>query len=261
MKLGPLLEKIERALPLSWAEDWDNPGLAAGDLESKVSRVAVALDVTERTVNDAADNGCELLITHHPIIFKPLGSLRYDRPAPAAIRAAIKRDVALYSAHTNWDSSPHGTNVVLARLLGLEHTLPLAAPAAENGAYGMGVIGELGAAVPLEDFIAGVKMKWRLSRCEAFGGADRKVKRVAVGGGSCGSMWPIAAAKGADVFVTADLSYHDRQDAFYSGLAMAVADHGEMEKATMPALAALVKRESGLPVFEAPFEIPPRIFC
>lgn len=260
MELRSLLQKTERVIRPEWAEEWDNTGLAVGDPSAEVTKIAVALDVTEKTVRDAIGCGCELLFTHHPVIFRPLGSLTFERPAPRAIRLAVKNDLALYSAHTNWDSSPEGVNVTLAKLLGLRDLEPIAEPPAPNGAYGLGAVGELGRKLRADELIGLLKSSWNLTRCEIFADGSEFVRRVAVGGGSCGSMWPAALEKGADIFVTADLSYHDRGDASASGLIMAAADHGEMERASLPALASILKRETGLPVEELGFETPPRIY-
>lgn len=248
MKLSDVVNRIERRVPLSWAEEWDNPGLCVGDPSSDISRAALALDVTEDTVGQAAALGCRLLVTHHPIIFKGLKSIVLDRPAPKAIALALQSGVALYAAHTNWDSSPEGVNFRLAEALGLDALEPLVTPARANGAWGLGAVGSFMMPVSMKDCLKLLKERWRLSWCAGFGDGRRMVMKVALGGGSCGEMWTDALAKGADVFITADMPYHHMQDALNMGLNIISAEHGEMERASLPALKAIIEQETKLPV-------------
>lgn len=248
MKLGDIVKRIEKRISLSWAESWDNPGLAVGDPCADVSRIALALDAAPEVVEAAALAGCGMLVTHHPIIFRPMKSIVFNAPAPRTVALAIQRGVALYSAHTNWDSSPEGVNVSLARALELADAAPLAAPAVKNGAWGMGAVGSFMAPIAIEDCLSLLRERWRLSTCTGYGDAGRLVSRVALGGGACGDMWPLAVEAGADLFITSDVSYHHRNDALNMGLNLIVTDHGETERVSLPALAAMIEEVSGLPV-------------
>lgn len=246
MRLGDLVSAIEGRIPLEWAEEWDNPGLAVGDPENSVLRVALALDVTEDTVRRAIAADCQLLFSHHPVIFRAMKNLIFKTPGPKAIGLAVKGDLALYSAHTNWDYSGEGVNFCLAGALGLTEIKPLSAPPAGGGAWGLGAVGNLRHGAPLFDCMKLVKERWRLSGCSAFGDESKPVERVAVGGGSCGEFWPEALAAGAGLFITADISYHQRNDLLAMGLSLIAADHGEMERVSLPALKTLIEEETGL---------------
>ncbi len=246
MKLSDIVEAIEKRLPKSWAEAWDNPGLLAGEKEAEVTRAAVALDASPHAVAAAAELGCGLLVTHHPIIFRPIKSLLDDRPAGRTIISALKRGVALYAAHTNWDSSPEGVNFVLASKLGLEDIEPLR-PSENNGAWGLDAVGNMPRAVGLPLLCGFLRDRWALSSLSIYGGARSEVRRVALGGGACMDFWPDALACGADCFITADVTYHVREEAVEEGLMIAACDHGEMERVSLPALAALVAEQTGLP--------------
>ncbi|MCE5201936.1 MAG: Nif3-like dinuclear metal center hexameric protein [Synergistaceae bacterium] len=248
MMLCDVVSKIEKRIPVSWAEEWDNPGLAVGDPTSSVSCVALALDVTTDSVFQAAANGCQLLVSHHPAIFHAMKSIVLDRPASQAIAAALQNGVALYAAHTNWDSSPEGVNFCLAKKLELEGIVPLAYPALPDGAWGIGAVGSFQQRISMAECLKRIKERWRLSCCLCYGDEFRPITKVAIGGGSCGSMWYEAFESGADVFITADMSYHQRQDALGMGLNIIVTDHGEMEKVSLPALAGLIEEETGLRV-------------
>lgn len=246
MKLSELIAKFERRVPLAWAEEWDNPGLAVGNPDVEIDRVALALDVTEDTVKQADRADCQLLFSHHPIIFHPVKNLVFRFPGPKAIGTAIRSGVALYAAHTNWDSSPEGVNFCLAAALGLKNIEPLVMPSRENGAWGLGAIGCLDTATPLSTLMRHAKERWRLSGCVGFGDELAEIKRVAVGGGACGDFWPQALEKGADLFITSDIAYHHRNDALNMGLSLIQCDHGEMERVSLPALKALLEYETGL---------------
>lgn len=245
MKIGEFTDRIEKRIPRAWAEEWDNPGLSVGCADDEVTRVAVALDATEDTVARAADSGCQMLFTHHPAIFRALKSLRAENPVSMPLLAAVRRGVALYAAHTNWDSSPEGVNVILAEALGISVEGPIEPPRCGNGAFGIGVVGSFAAPVTMEELLALLKERWRVVNAVGYG-AERTVSRAAIGGGACGDMWSAACEKGADVFITADISYHFRNDALCSGMGMVACDHGEMERASLPALAKIIEETTGL---------------
>ena len=246
MKLSEFIAKVEKRVPKRWAEDWDNPGLAFGDYEAEVSRTALALDASPSSVAAARGAGCELLFTHHPVLFRPAKSLTSDSFAGRTIMSAGRNDIALYSAHTNWDSSPEGVNFVLASLLALSDIRPLVP--APNGAWGMGAVGDFTSPVALSELCAILRERWRLSNFTLYGDGARLVTRLAVGGGACQDFWRDALHAGAEVFVTADVSYHFREEALDAGLSLVSCDHGEMERVSLPALRKLIEEETGLPV-------------
>lgn len=257
MKLSDVTALIEKRMPKSWAEEWDNPGLAFGRLDSEVSRIALALDATPESVSDAAALGCRLLVAHHPIIFRPLRSIVDDTLTGRTLLCAAEKGVAIYAAHTNWDSSPEGVNCVLASLLALEGVEPLVC--SQNGAWGMGAVGELPEPLLPASLEQLLHVRWRLYNFTFYGDSSNRVKKIALGGGACQEFWRDALAYGADCFITADVSYHVRQEALAAGLRLVSADHGEMERASLPALKKILEEETTIPVFlleerKSPFE-------
>ncbi|NLD04591.1 MAG: Nif3-like dinuclear metal center hexameric protein [Synergistaceae bacterium] len=246
MKLCDVVSLIEKRVPLAWSEEWDNSGLLVGDPDSEIQKIGIALDATEDTVLTSTNLGCQLLVSHHPIIFRPLKNIIPDRPAGKAMVMAIKKGLSLYAAHTNWDSSPEGVNFTLAELLGLDDIEPLIPPADRSSSWGMGAVGEFMMPMPFETVMKLIKERWSLSSCTGYGSKAAMVKRIAIGGGSCGDMWEQAGEKSASLFVTADMSYHNRQDALNSGLKLIDVDHGEMERASLPKLKSLIEKETGL---------------
>lgn len=246
MKLYEIVEAIEKRVPKEWAEPWDNPGLLVGERGAEVEKIAVALDASPRTVALAAERGCGLLVTHHPIIFRPVKSIVDDCHAGRTLLAAVKSGVALYAAHTNWDSSPEGVNFVLASELDLKNIEPLVP--SQSGAWGLGAVGDLPRAVHFSALGELLRERWNLPSLSLYGNPKRCVRRVALGGGACMDFWPDALALGVQCFITADVSYHPREEAAEAGLCIAACDHGEMERVSLPALAALVAEQTGLPV-------------
>lgn len=125
MRVKDIIDCLEEALPLWLQESWDNSGLQIGDKDAEVTRALIALDVTEEVVAEAAVSGCNLIISHHPLLFKGLKRIGTSSYIERAVRLAIKHDIAIYSAHTNADSSSQGLNVMLASELGLINVRPL----------------------------------------------------------------------------------------------------------------------------------------
>jgi dinuclear metal center YbgI/SA1388 family protein len=116
-----VVQIIEKLAPKRLALEWDSPGLALGDFSKKISKILLALTVTPEVIDYAADNGFDMVVSHHPLLFKPLKSLRWDLPSGKIIYRAIKHDIAVYSAHTNLDVAQEGVNDLLARVLELEN--------------------------------------------------------------------------------------------------------------------------------------------
>jgi dinuclear metal center YbgI/SA1388 family protein len=253
MKVRDILAAIDSFAPFRQAEEWDNVGLMIGDPEWDVRRLGLSLDPLPEALEEAVRAGCQALLSHHPLFFKPLRSVDLSTSEGRMIRAAVKADVAVIAAHTNWDGAENGVNRTLAKKLGLRSVSPLVP--SETGAGGLGAAGDLSAAEPVRELLDRMKRAWNMTRIDYYGNPDCSILRVALCGGSGGSLWPAALAAKADLYVTADMKYHDLIDctranfssasAFASALAVAVADHGEMENAAMDELARCLAAAAG----------------
>lgn len=220
----PTVREIEQALfelaPREGAMDWDNVGHLLGDPDSQVSRVLVALDITEDVADEAISHGCELIVAHHPVMncrWLPVQSVREDTPQGHLLLKLLRNGVSAICMHTNLDVAWGGVNDILAEKLKLVDPGPLC----DNG---LGRVGRLEEPMDLADFVRFVS---RSLGCNGvrYAGAGKPVCRVAVGGGACGEFEDDAIRAGCDTFVTADLSYHQFLDAKGKGINLIDAGH------------------------------------
>ena len=244
VKLQDIMQAMERIAPRRLAEEWDNPGLLVGSPHDEVRKILVALDVREETVECAIEDGCDLIVAHHPLIFRGLKAVRTDDATGRKIARLIKADIAVFAAHTNLDSTVGGVNDVLAEKLELKGVVPLAEGAADSEP-GLGRIGSLDAEVSLDDFAARVKVKLGLSSMRIVRAGDHRISRVALCGGSGAEFIGRAAAKGADVYVTGDVKYHDAERAIGLGVHVLDAGHFATEQPIVVRLAERLGKELG----------------
>ena len=193
------------------AEKWDNVGLMLGDNKSNVNKVLVCLDVTTKVVKEAIDNNIDLIVSHHPLIFKPLKSLNFtDDFKSNIIRDLIKNDISVISFHTNLDSAKLGLNDHLAKLLELDDIKVLFEHNLDKEA-GLGRIGKLSSSLSTEDFIVYIKEKLSLESVSAVIGNDKEISTVALLGGSGADF--LYSLPEVDVYLTGDVGYHAALDA------------------------------------------------
>ncbi|MBR0070088.1 MAG: Nif3-like dinuclear metal center hexameric protein [Synergistaceae bacterium] len=231
LNVRKLLAHIETFASSELAEEWDNIGLMAGDYNAEVKRVGICLDAVSEAVIEADNHGCEVLLCHHPLIFRPLKNICVNYYQGRTIYEAVKRNVNIIAAHTNWDKAEEGVNAALSSLLGLVKAKPFNATA-------FGFHGVMPESMNLKDFLEHVKISWGLSRLDIYANSlPESISRVSLCGGSGAEFWKLAVNRRADIYITADMKYHELIDATRAGLVIALADHGEMERASLPKLA------------------------
>lgn len=209
--VGAIRAALERAYPPGLAASWDTGiGLTCGDPEAEVSAVLLAVDVDDVTVAQALETGAQFLLTHHPLLFRPVQSVAADTPKGRLVHRMITGGVAHLAAHTNADKALRGVNVALADTLGLLDHRPLV-PDEDSPGTGSGRIGTLPQTLSLREFAALVaqRLPATVTGARWAGEAERPVRTVALCGGSGGSYAEDAAAAGADVYLTSDLSHHE----------------------------------------------------
>ncbi len=237
----PTVREIEQALfdaaPRELAMDWDNVGHLLGDPDQPVSRVCVALDITEAVADEAIAAGCELIVAHHPVMncrWLPVQTVRDDTPQGHLLLKLLRHGVSAICMHTNLDAAEGGVNDVLAQTLKLVDPGPFT----DNQVGRCGLLAE---PMALPDFVHFVSQALHCSGVR-YADAGRPVRQVAVGGGACGEFEDAAIAAGCDTFVTADLSYHQFLDARGKGINLIDAGHFPTED---PICAELVSYLSG----------------
>lgn len=211
MKIQEVIDYLNEIYPLRLQESYDNAGHKVGDATKELTGALVALDVTNEVIEEACELGYNLIVSHHPMIFGGLKSLVPATEQTRMLEKLIKRDMCVYSAHTNLDNLKGGVSYILAEKLGLKNVSTLR-PIDEEG-MGGGAIGETTEEKDCETFMAEVKETLGLTVVKCSKERPTRVKRVAVCGGSGSFMIDDAAAKGADLYMTADLKYHDYQKA------------------------------------------------
>lgn len=209
MKIKEITDVIERFAPLALQESYDNAGLVVGDPEREVVRALLAVDVTEEVLAEAEREGCDLIVTHHPIIFHPLKRLNDADYVQRCVARAVRSDIALYACHTNLDSASGGMSWRLAGDLGIGSLTVLEPSPGKGEGIGFGVVGELPEAVPMIDYLREVGRRLHVGALRHSRVVHERVRRVAVCTGAGGSLIGEARRAGAELYLTADLKYND----------------------------------------------------
>lgn len=285
MTLGSITDALERLAPLRWQEDYDNSGLQVAlfdkagvplGRDAEVTGVLVCIDITEAVIDEAVSRGCNLVVAHHPLIFRPLKNVTGATYQQRCVAKALCNGVALYAAHTNLDNAPGGVSWEMAARIGLRQvrTLaslpsgpvipsdsPAACPSALAGCPaavpGSGVIGVLPEAMEpeafarrLADIFAAPALRWScpgfrqqepgFPSCSRADAQPATIHTVALCGGSGGEFIRDAIAAGADCYVTGEIRYHDYFEA--DGCMLVALGHYESEQFTMDLLERYLKQ-------------------
>lgn len=227
-----VIKILEQLAPRALAQPWDNVGLMTGEMNAAVTKILTALDVDEAVVDEAVQCGAEMIVSHHPLIFSPLKSVTDATYEGRCILKAARCGIAIFSAHTNLDAAPGGTNDYLAELYGLRNVMPLSLEGEEN----LGRIGEI-VPQPLEELARTIAEKLGTDSAEWVGDGSRTVRRVAICSGGGGSFISPELARMCDVYITGDVKYSGARDAHNMGLGVIVVPHYETEKYAMQILA------------------------
>ena len=209
MKIKEVVDALERFAPLPLQESFDNAGLQVGLTEAEVSGALLCLDVTEAVVDEAVALGCNLIVSHHPLIFYALKHVTYDNDVQRAVAKALKNDVTVVSMHTNMDNARGGVNFRIAEKMGLEDCRFFADKTVDGIECGSGVIGCLPEAVAGDDFVLMLKRTFDVECVQCNQLLRRPIKTVAVCGGAGSFLLGDAIAAGADAFVTGEMHYHE----------------------------------------------------
>ena len=236
-----IYEVIQKKAPFQYQLGFDNAGFLVGRRNATVDRVLIALDITRDVVDEAVELGAQLIVSHHPVIWEGVKQLTDVTSGGDLLLTMAEHGIAAICAHTNLDAVAEGVNDALACKLGLTQVEQLSQDGVDEQGkpYGIGRIGQV-EAQSLETFA--VLVKERLgAACVRVVDSGKPVHRVAVGGGSCGSMLGDVLAAGCDTFVTADVKYDVFLAAKAQGLNLLDAGHYPTENVVCPVLEGWLK--------------------
>jgi dinuclear metal center YbgI/SA1388 family protein len=224
--VAKIIQIMDQLAPPLLAEEWDNVGLQIGDPRQPAGRIWVALDPSPEVVKAACQKKVDLLVTHHPLIFRPLTSIDFETPGGSIIQMATHHQLAIFSAHSNLDIVQDGVNDVLAQRLGLRNLAVLQPIQARERAkenmtsltgdeteFGIGRIGTLTRAGSLKSLVTMVKKRLKLDFVKVSGDLEMKVTRVAICSGSGSSLMQAFLSSKAQVYISGDIHYHNAREA------------------------------------------------
>ena len=221
-KVRDIVKVIEEFAPLGIQESWDNSGLCIGSPDAPVSSVLLGLDCTPELVDEAVSCGADMIVTHHPLIFSGLKKISPDDQVGEAVIKAIRAGISIYAAHTSADKVLAGVSGAMASRLGLENVTILE----EDGeGTGLGVVGDLPEPLTAAEAAALVKERFGLKAMRSSRPVEGRIGRVAMCGGSGGSLIPAARRSGAQLYISGDISYHN----FFTPEGFMIMDIGHYE--------------------------------
>jgi len=242
MRCGEIIEKLEQIVPTKYAEEWDNVGFLAGRREKKIQTIFIALDATDEIIEEAMEAGADMILTHHPLIFKPVTRVNGDDFIGRRLVRMLQNDICYYAMHTNFDVVAMAQ--AAADKLGLTDTRVLSVTFDEgNKKEGIGRYGKGERIMSLAECAAYVKEVFRLKYVNVYGNPEKPVETVAICPGSGKSTMKDAVAVGADVLITGDVDHHMGIDLVAQGVCVIDAGHYGLEKIFVPYMKDYLKKE------------------
>ena len=242
MQCQDIMDQLEELSPLQYAEDWDNVGLLVGDPEKEVNTVFLTLDVTDEAIDEAILMGADMIVSHHPLIFRGINQVTSDHFIGRRVLKLARADICLYSMHTNFDVM--GMADAAADELKLVGREVLTKTFEDDIACeGFGRVGSLPYEMSLKEAAGYVKERFHVSCVRVFGDGDSRIRRAAICPGSGGSMIGDALKAKAEVYITGDIDHHEGIDAVARGLAIIDAGHYGIEQIFVPYMKDYLKRE------------------
>jgi dinuclear metal center YbgI/SA1388 family protein len=257
-QLDDITAFLRKFAPPSLAEKWDNVGLLLGDEQRDVQRVLTCLTLSPDVAREAVTERADLVVTHHPILFKPVQQITAGDAAGRMLLELLAARVAVYSPHTGYDSAEQGINQQLAEMFELREIVPLTD---EPDGLGTGRCGSLPAEITLGDFIDTVKPRLRVPRLQHVGDPTSRVRRVGVACGAGGEFVSDAIRRDCQVLLTGEARFHSCLEARENGLALVLPGHYATERPAMERLAEVLAGQfTDLTVWPSRVESDPVLF-
>jgi dinuclear metal center YbgI/SA1388 family protein len=235
--INDICQFMEKFAPTQLAEDWDNVGLLVGDRALPIERVMTCLTVTPETVAEAVQRRADLIVTHHPMPFRPMKRLTTDTITGGIVWQLARAGISVYSPHTGFDSAENGINQNLGIRLGLGELESLIPQEDGVQTIGAGRLGRLPAPQTLAEFVSGVKLNLSIESVRVVNAHRSPVQRVAIACGSGGSFLGKAKARGCDTLVTGEATFHTCLEAQARGVSLVLLGHFASERFAVETLA------------------------
>ena len=237
-----MLSALERFAPLPLQESWDNAGLQVGLTETEVSGALLCLDVNERIIDEAIAKGCNLVVSHHPLLFRGLKTISDLTDVQRTVRKALKSDICVVSMHTNMDNAKGGVNFRIAQKLELQNVSFFAPKNVDGIEAGSGVIGELSEPQAADDFVLMVKKAFGVECAMCNELLRRPIRKVAICGGAGDFLLDEALKAGADAFITGEMHYH-QYFGYEQQIQICVIGHYQSEQFTTEVFEEIIQKE------------------
>lgn len=242
MQISQIINFLETIAPTSLQESYDNAGLITGLPEWECKGAIISLDITEDIIDEAIRNNCNLLIAHHPIVFKGLKQINGNEYVGRIIIRAIKNDLAIYAIHTNLDNVMEGVNGMIAKKIGLTDCQVLMPLDNVHATYGAGLTGYLVAAMEEKAFLGMVRDIFKIPLIRHSSFRNKPIEQVSLCGGAGSFLISNAIAQNSAIFLTADLKYHDFFEAD-NRIVLADIGHFESEQFTTDLVYGILKEK------------------
>ncbi len=229
--------------PKRLAEEWDNVGLLVGDRSRSVSRIMTCLTVTPETVEEAVEKRVDLIVTHHPIPFRPMKRITTDNTTGSLLLKLVENRVAVFSPHTRFDSAADGINQKIAEAMELKKITPLIELPDDPAGLGSGRVGKFSQATRLGDLVEKLKAFARLDMVRYVGDLESSIVKVGIACGSGGSFLNRAAFVGCQVLITGEATFHNCLEAKANNVALTLLGHFASERFALEDLAKILQDE------------------
>ncbi|MEG0135680.1 Nif3-like dinuclear metal center hexameric protein [Cetobacterium sp.] len=250
MKLSKIISYLEEKFPLNLSEEWDNVGLLVGRRDSEVEKILLSLDVTDKVIDEAIEVGANLIITHHPVIFKPLKAVTGDTTLGKKVLKLIENRIAVYSMHTNLDSAKSGLNDFLGEtVLNFGKGKILEKSELNGREFGIGRIYKLDTPINIKKLSQNMKETLGLDCINVVTSDENlSIKKIALVSGAGSTYWRKAKKLGADILLTGDIKYHEAMDAKEENFSLMDIGHFESECIFVKHLKTIIEKEFKLEI-------------
>lgn len=265
--LAEVIAALEQIAPLRLAADWDAVGLLVGTRRVTIGHVMTCLTLTETVVREAVQRDVGMIVSHHPLPFRPVGRITDDSATGRVLLDLLGGGIAVWSSHTAWDSAAGGINAQLAHFMRLAHVVPLE-PDPIDPTVGVGRVGDAPAGITVADLarslmqsLATADASVTIAGCQIAGEATCPAGRVGIICGSGGEMVAAAQAAGCSTLVTGEIKLHDALAATAAGVSVIAVGHHASERFSMGVLARrLAESLPGLTCFASSTDVDPLVW-